>query len=175
MSDTFAPGARAGIDFEGRLDDIRRRLDEVAPAPLPAGLTDPDPGGEERWEAAQVWAHMAEFVGYWHDQLRSVIAEYAGDPVPFGRTKRDAARIAAIELGRHEPVDELARRTREALAAVTGDLAGLSTAEWKAAGLHETVGVMDLEAIVERFIVGHMEEHLDQLKGLATATATATD
>ena len=49
---------------------MERRLAEHAARPLPAGLTDPDPGAEERWEAGQVWAHLAEFPGYWLDQIR---------------------------------------------------------------------------------------------------------
>lgn len=156
-----------GLTFNGRFDDIERRMDGLDD-PLPSGLTDPDPDTpEERWEAAQVWAHMAEFVGYWHEQLESVVGEYAGDPVPFGRTKRDVARIAAIEVGRQEPVEQLRGRTRELLAALRRYIDGLDVNGMNVRGLHQTIGEMDVERIVERFVVGHLEEHLDQLDGLA--------
>jgi hypothetical protein len=157
-----------GLDFEGRLDDIERRLSARAADPLPEGRTDPDPDTpEERWQAAQVWAHIAEFVGYWHAQMESVIAEFAGEPVPFGRVKSDPARIAAIEVGRHEPIESLIDRARRSIGEFRRFLVGLGAAEWNAVGIHQTIGRMGIEAIVERFVVAHLEEHLDQLEGLA--------
>jgi len=153
-------------DFAGRLDDIERRLAERASRPAPEGLTDPDAGSDERWEARQVWGHLAEFVGYWQEQIESVIAAYDGEPVPFGRTKQDPARIAAVEMGRQTPVAELVGRAQESLAEARRYLAGLGSAEWNAVGRHPTVGDMDVEAMVERFIVAHLEEHLDALDGL---------
>jgi hypothetical protein len=86
----------------GRLRSVERRLVEHAEAEdrgLPAGLTAPDPGGEERWEAGQVWAHVAEFPAYWLGQVRRVLAG-GPDPVPFGRVKTDPDRLAAIERDR---------------------------------------------------------------------------
>lgn len=153
-------------DFQARLAEIERRLEQRAHAPVPGGRTEPDEGSTERWEALQVWGHMAEFVGYWQEQIEAVIAGYDGEPVTFGRTKQDPARIAAVEMGRQTPADELVRRTRESLAEARRYLSGLGTAEWNAVGRHPTVGDMDVEAMVERFIVAHLEEHLDQLDGL---------
>ena len=57
-----------------RLTDAERRLAEHASQPLPSGLSDPDPGAEERWEAGQIWAHLAEFPAYWLGQAQRVIA-----------------------------------------------------------------------------------------------------
>ena len=75
-----------------RLSAVERRLAEHASAPLPAGTTEPDPDGEERWEAGQVWAHLAEFPAYWLHQAQRVIAQPTHEPVPFGRVKTDAGR-----------------------------------------------------------------------------------
>jgi hypothetical protein len=166
MGEAFDHVARDGLGFDGRLDDIERRIAALEPDALPDGLTDPDPGSTERWGAAQVWAHMAEFVGYWQAQVESVIGEFAGEPVPFGRVKSDPERIASIEVGRHEPVEELVRRTRDAIAQFRRFLSGLGPAEWDAVGVHQTGGELDVEAIVARFVVSHLEEHLDQLGGL---------
>lgn len=156
-----------GGDVAARLEAVERRLAEHAAAGAPDGLTEPDPDTpEERWEAGQVWAHVAEFVPYWHVQLERVIAEFDGAAVPFGRTKKDPGRIAAIEIGRREPpADQLARVTA-AVAELRRYLGGLTPPEWNAVGQHPTLGEMDVEAIVERFIVGHLEEHAAQLDGL---------
>jgi hypothetical protein len=156
-----------GSDFTARLETVERRLDDHARSSTPAGLTEPDPGGTERWEAGQVWAHIAEFVPYWHAELKSVIAAYDGEPVPFGRVKTDPGRIAAIEMGRHDPVADSFERMREAIAGLRRYLDGLTSAEWNAVGRHEIRGDMDVEAIVERFVVAHLEEHAEQLDGLA--------
>jgi hypothetical protein len=157
-----------GLDTAARLDAVERRLRDHAGNTTPEGLTEPDEGGTERWEAGQVWAHIAEFVPYWHEQIESVIGEYDGTPVPFGRVKTDPSRIAAIEMGRHDEIREQMARTHEAIEALTRYLAGLTPAEWNAVGLHPTRGDMDVEAIVERFIVDHLEEHADQLDSLSS-------
>ena len=154
-----------GTDFVARLDDVEKRLDALA-ALTPAGLTEPDPGGTERWEAGQVWAHMAELVPYWHGEVKSIIAGYNGDPVPFGRTKEDAARIAGIDLGRHAAVKLFHGRLHEGIAELKRYLAARTSPEWNAVGQHVTRGEMDVEAVVGRFVVAHLEEHADQLDGL---------
>lgn len=166
MDDTTGTPMLDGSDMLGGLDAASERLAEHARREPPSGLTEPDPGGDERWEAAQVWAHMAEFVGYWHDELQGVIGGFAGEPVPFGRVKTDPGRIAAIEVGRHEPIPQLHHRVVESINELRGYLAGLTSAEWNATGRHQTKGDMDIEAIVEDFVVGHLDEHADQLDGL---------
>jgi hypothetical protein len=169
MDDQTGTPMLDGTDFVARLDDVERRLRALAANEAPTGLTDPDPGGTERWEAGQVWAHIAEFVPYWHAEAESVIAGYDGDPVPFGRTKTDPGRIAGIEMGRRESVADLLARAGEGIAALKRYIATLTPAEWNAVGQHPTLGEMDVEAIVERFVVAHLEEHAAQLDKLQSA------
>jgi hypothetical protein len=149
-----------------RLHEVRRRLAEHAAAGPPPGLTDPVPGEEERWEAGQVWAHVAEFPGYWLGQIRSLLDRHrfgAAEPIPFGRTRADPSRGAAIEHDRHtNPAALLARVTAD-LEATDAELTRLPSDAWSATGLHPTLGSMTLPQILERFIVGHLEEHADQL------------
>jgi hypothetical protein len=154
-----------------RLADAERRLAEHAARPLPSGLTDPDPDAEERWEAGQVWAHLAEFPAYWLAQAQRVIARPTNEPVPFGRVKTDAGRVDAIERDRHTDPAALLERVRTSLAEV-GDAARSWPAEaWLRRGMHPSRGEMTVENIVERFIVDHLEEHAQQLDDLAAAGA----
>ncbi|HUR15908.1 MAG TPA: DinB family protein [Candidatus Limnocylindrales bacterium] len=155
-----------GSDVMGRLNDVERRLNAHAEREKPAGLTDPDPDGTERWEAGQVWGHMAEFVGYWSGELERVITTYDGEAVAFGRTKEDAGRITGIEMGLGAAIPDLMGRVRDSIAELRRLLAGLTSAEWNTVGRHPTRGELDAEAIVERFIVAHLEEHADQLDTL---------
>ena len=52
------------------------------------------------------------------------------------------------------------RRSADRLAAL---LAGMTDEDWDRCGRHETLGVMDLDAQLRHFHVGHYEEHADQL------------
>ncbi|HYM53371.1 MAG TPA: pyridoxal-phosphate dependent enzyme, partial [Candidatus Dormibacteraeota bacterium] len=156
-----------------RLARVERRLAEHAARPIPSGLTDPDPGATERWEAGQVWAHLAEFPGYWLEQFRGVLdahAAGAAEPFPFGRTHTDAGRLAAIERERRTDPAELLRRVIAQIGDVSAALTSLPAGAWEARGLHPTRGEMVLPAMVDRFILGHLEEHADQLDGLELVT-----
>ena len=152
-----------------RLEAVERRLVEHADAPLPSGLTEPDPDGEERWEAGQVWAHLAEFPAYWLGQAKRVIALPTNEPVPFGRVKTDAGRVGAIERDRHTDPHALLARVRTALADVTDTARSLPSEAWTRRGMHPVRGEMTVQQMFERFIADHLEEHADQLDGLRRA------
>ena len=159
--------------FLSRMAAAERRLVDHAARPLPAGLTDPDPGASERWEAGQVWAHLAEFPGYWPEQIRRILDERANGvagAIRFGRTKADPGRIAAIERERRTDPAELLRRVTTQLADIETMLRDLPGDAWTALGQHAALGEMTLPAIVERFIVAHLEEHADQLDRLELVT-----
>ena len=153
----------------GRMADVERRLAEHAAAPVPPGLTDPDELTSERWEAGQVWAHLAEFPGYWLGQIQRVIAQPTHGAVPFGRVKTDANRLAAIERERHTDPASLLERVRGSLAEIGDAMRAWSPEEWRLVGAHPTLGEMTVERIVEHFIVDHLEEHADQLDALRTS------
>ncbi|HEX7171591.1 MAG TPA: DinB family protein [Candidatus Limnocylindria bacterium] len=158
----------ASVDaLVARLSDVERRLAEHAAAPLPEGRSDPDPGADERWEAGQVWAHLAEFPAYWLAQAQRVIAQPTHAPVPFGRVKTDAGRIEAIERDRHTDPRALLDRVRTSLSELTDAVRGWDDATWRLRGIHPTRGEMTVERIIESFIADHLEEHADQLDSLA--------
>jgi DinB superfamily len=152
-----------------RLEAVERRLIEHADAPLPSGLTEPDPDGEERWEAGQVWAHLAEFPAYWLAQAQNVLSLPTNEPVPFGRMKTDSGRVGAIERDRHTDPHALLARVRSALADVTDTARSLSPEAWMIRGQHPVRGEMTVQQLFERFIASHLEEHADQLDGLRRA------
>ncbi len=148
------------------LDDVLARLDEHAARTPPPGQTAPDRASGERWDAGQVWAHLAEFGSYWRNELHTIVDSPADVPVPFGRTKRDPHRIAMIEQHRHDPVGEQMATVRRDVAAFRADLAELTTADWTRQGRHETLGAMDLWTFLDHFVTGHYVEHANQLDAL---------
>lgn len=156
--------------FLHRLDAVEQRLQQHAQRDA-SGIgdrrTDPDPPTGETWEWGQVWAHLAEFLPYWLVQAREVIARYGGEPVRFGRTKAHRGRVDAIERDRNARVAELWERTRHGIGEVRLFLRELPDGAWLTRGVHSTLGVMPLQAIVDEFMVGHLEQHADQLDGLS--------
>lgn len=157
----------ASVDaLVARLSDAERRLAEHASQPLPSGLADPDPGGDERWEAGQVWAHLAEFPAYWLAQAQRVIAQPTHSPVPFGRVKTDAGRLEAIERDRHTDPQALLDRVRSSLAEVNDAVRSWDDETWRLRGMHPARGEMTVEQIIDKFIANHLEEHADQLDSL---------
>ena len=158
-------------DYLARLDAVERRLAAAAAAEPPSGaLTGADAETGEQWERGQVWAHLSEFIPYWIAEAGPVLRVQPSDaPVPFGRTKRDLERIGAIERNRHEPVVLLWDDTRNDIAALRAFLTTIGPDQWETTGVHPTLGPMTVDALVERFLVGHLEEHADQLEGMTSA------
>lgn len=170
------PSHRASCDHVGMLSELIARLDAVeaglaaaSAADPPPGLTEPDPDGDERWEAGQVWAHMAEFVPYWTAQVEHVIGQAATVPVPFGRVHSDPDRIAAIERDRRTDPLQLMARVSESVEQVRVFLAELEMRDERAVGLHQVRGPMTVAEMLENFVVAHLEEHAEQLEALAAA------
>lgn len=155
-------------DFLRRLDLVEARLQRYAGVEMaPGGLTAPDLPSGERWDAGQVWAHLAEFIPYWVREAGSVAAHGDEEAVAFGRTKADPARIAAIERDRDRDRRLLWNRVAGDIAGLRIFLTGLEPAAWEARGVHPSLGEMDLGRIVDEFLVGHLEQHASQLDGLA--------
>jgi hypothetical protein len=156
-------------DFARRLDSVEERLREHAVQDFPPeARTAPDPPTGERWEAGQVWAHVAEFIPYWLGEAAQVVERGADEPEPFGRTKTDPARIAAIERDRRTDRVRLWQRIAGDIGSLRAFLGGLEDSAWRTRGLHPTLGEMDLAAIVDEFLVGHLEQHEAQLDQLAS-------
>jgi hypothetical protein len=151
-----------------RLDLVLDRLAKDATQSL-SGRTAPDATTGERWEAGQVWAHLAEFGSYWLGELEQVVA--GGTGVVFGRTKADAQRIAAIEAHRHRPQGEQFTVVQTDVRRLGAYLTQLDDRALQSAGLHPTLGEMDVWAILEEFLVGHYEQHADQLDSLRPVPA----
>jgi len=156
---------RAVAGWLDRLDAVDSRLAGLASGRR-KGLTDPDPGGDERWEDGQVWAHLAEFGSYWIDELELVLDRASTRPVPFGRTKSDPDRIAAIAAGHLTEPSEQFRSVGEAIDRLRAVITGMSSADWGRVGQHPTLGPMAVEAMLEEFLVGHYEQHAAQLESL---------
>jgi hypothetical protein len=123
---------------------------------------------EAHWGPPEVLAHVAEMLPFWTGEIERVLA---GDPepVPFGRVASNPLRIAVVERDRTLPSRELFARITAGAERLADRLAELPPAAGKRRGIHETLGEMSVAALVERLVVGHLEEHVEQLKGVLPA------
>jgi DinB superfamily len=157
-------------DFVARLDEAEVRLVSLATRPFPPGLSEPDPGGEERWDAARIWAHLAEFPSYWVAEARKILSGAPGQPVAFGRMAGDPGRIAAIERDRLLPPDELWEHVREGIAEARTFATTLGPEERQRLGEHPRRGPVTVAFVLDQFVATHLEEHAAQLERLAEQT-----
>jgi len=158
------------MEMLDRLDAVEERFERLSQVTAPPGLTGPDEPGGEQWEWGQVWAHLAEFPAYWMEQLRDVFAGPPDEVPPFGRVKSDPVRVGAIQAERHTPVDQLWSQIRGQLQDVRGMIREMTADDWDRRVRHSTLGVMDVRQVFEPFLVGHLEEHAEQLERLADRT-----
>jgi hypothetical protein len=143
------------------LEALRGRVVAREPWPL---STDYGTEPESHWGPKEVLAHVAEMLPYWLGQVDGVLAKPAGGSAPaFGRVSTDPNRIARIGADRTQPADKLFDRAAEGATTVEGRLGELAPADLARSGVHARLGEMTVPAIVERFIVGHLEEHVRQL------------
>jgi hypothetical protein len=167
VADTF-PADPDTADLITRLDVVEARLAALSRMPYPPGLGDPDPGAEERWDAARVWAHMFEFVGYWTGQAGQIVAaESAGEPPPFGRLKDDPVRVGAVERDRLMAREKLWAGVHDGIEEARAFFSRLTPGQLDRVAAHPVRGPKTVHFIFEEFIVKHLEEHADQLDRLA--------
>lgn len=167
MDDTLLDRLRAAT---AGLEATRPAVEAGAPWPLAATF---DHSDEARWGPPEVLAHLAEMAPFWLGEMERILAG-SPEPVPFGRVATDTVRLAVLDRDRSLPPRELYDRTLSALERLERRWATLTPADLARRGLHPRVGEMTVAAIADRFIVGHLAEHVVQLDGLlADGSASA--
>jgi hypothetical protein len=123
---------------------------------------------EASWGPREVLAHTAEMLPFWLGEYERVVdgGRPRGDATPFGRVASDTLRIGILERDRTLPLRELFDRIDAGIARWERRLASGIPGEDEAAGLHPTLGEMSAAGLRDRFVTGHLEEHLEQLEGI---------
>jgi hypothetical protein len=102
-------------------------------------------------------------LAYWPAEMDRILAG-GPEPVPFGRVSSDPGRIERIGRDRHLPAGELFDLVAERAAAFGRRTRSLSASDARRRGVHPRLGEMTVGGIVPRFLVGHLEEHAEQLR-----------
>jgi hypothetical protein len=141
---------------------LERPVMRRAPWPLATAFgTEP----EAAWGPPELLAHVAEMLLFWLGELERVVEGGAAGQVPgFGRVATDAVRIGLIGRDRTLPLRVLFDRVDGGLRAWSDRLGSLTAEERARVGRHPTLGEFAATAILDRFVLGHAEEHAEQLE-----------
>ena len=171
MTDDFDAPSRIGR-IAGASATIVALRDEIAAGQQwPTGSSAGD-GPEAEWAPPEVLAHAAEMLQYWLGEIERVLAG-TPEPVAFGRVATDPLRTLTIERDRTLPPGELIDRIQSSVARYQARLPRLAPADWERRGLHPRLGEMTVAGMLDRFVVGHLEEHAIQLRESLAGSARA--
>ncbi len=148
--------------------DLAPRVMAGEPWPL---ANDFGTGPEAQWGPREVLAHVQEMLPFWLGEMERVVDGEGSTPVPFGRIADDDLRLGIIERDRSLPLRVLFGRIDAGLAAWADRIATLDEAEQARVGAHPRLGEMPAGSMLERFVIGHAEDHIAQLTDtIATRT-----
>lgn len=156
------------------LDRVRTLRDAYAGLRAPVAAGEPWPLAtrfgtepEASWGPRELLAHVAEMLSFWLGELERVVDGPSGGPVPqFGRVASDAVRIGLIERDRTLPLRVLFGRIDDGFRAWSDRLGSLTDDDRAHVGRHPTLGEFAATAILDRFVLGHAEEHVTQLEAI---------
>jgi len=140
---------------------LRERVERTAPWPL-SELYGTEV--EASWGAPELLAHVEEMLPYWLGEVERILDGPAGAPLPFGRLATDTIRIGVIGRDRTVPLRELFARLEADGARVARRMRELADGEVARIAVHPTRGELTIEDLLERFVTGHLEDHVAQLR-----------
>ncbi len=171
MAPSYAPRATLATMTEA-LDRLRAARAAYAGLHAPVAAGEPWPLAtafgtepEAAWSPRETLAHVAEMLPYWLGELERVVdGAPGGPPVPFGRISDDPVRIGFIGRDRTLPLRVLFGRVDAGLRDWEDRLGSLTPDEGDRIGAHPRLGEMPAGLILERFVIGHAEDHISQLE-----------
>jgi hypothetical protein len=147
--------------------ELGPRLAAGEPWPL-AGMVGPGP--ESSWGPREVLAHVAEMLPFWMGEIERILDAGGGaEPTAFGRLEDDDLRVGIITRDREYPVRELLGRVEVEARRMARRYRALNDADAENMGRHPTRGDLSVRDIAERFMAGHLEGHVTQLREILAA------
>lgn len=142
-----------------RLAELGTTLQARGPWPLAERF---DHSPEASWGPRETLAHLEEMLPFWLGEAERLL-DAPDDAVTFGRVATDDVRLAIIERDRTLPLRELVARVQVGIDRWRRRWAELDGPSRGRHGTHVTLGDLTVADIATRFVVGHVEDHLDQL------------
>jgi len=147
---------------------LQSRAEAAGPWPL-AELYGTE--AEASWGPPELLAHVEEMLPFWLGEVERILDGQPDEPVPFGRVADDTVRIGIIGRDRNIPLRELFARVRADGARVASRMRTLDDAEAARRGAHPRGQTFSVDELFERFVTGHLEDHVVQLREILDAKA----
>jgi hypothetical protein len=170
MTDDAAPLPLTAAEAANRLRAARDALATIGPRVVASGTwplaDDFGTGPEASWGPREVLAHVAEMLPFWLGEFERLAEadRQEGEGVPFGRLAVDELRLGVLERDRTLPLRELLDRIDAGIARWLARLPTITPGEWSARGAHPRHGDVPATWILDQMVVGHLEEHVEQLE-----------
>jgi len=158
------------VSGSDELDGMRRRVNVArarlrALLPAAADREPPaDPQTGERWDRFNILGHMSEFPTFWSAELARAM-ESGGE---FGRVPGSTDRRDAVDGGAKLGEAALKRQAARGVEDVLALLAKLQPADLDRTINMRGRGEVTVRWALETLLVGHLEEHCNQLYALTT-------
>ena len=124
-----------------------------------------DPQTGERWDRLNILGHMSEFPAFWSAELAAAME--TGEE--FGRRPGSTGRQDAVDAGAGIGESQLKRRVARGVETVLGLLGKLDPADLERTITMRGRGEVTVRWALENLLVGHLEQHCDQLYALTTS------
>ena len=155
----------------GRLASLRPGLESRGTWPLATRF---DHSPEASWGPRETLAHLEEMLSFWLGETERILDRVEGGAPPvFGRQATEAVRLAIIGRDRTLPIRELCARVDAGIERWRRRWAELDEAARRRTGSHVTRGELTVTDSANRFVVDHLDEHLDQLAEATDRGSTA--
>lgn len=145
---------------------LRDSVEDAAPWPL-AELYGTEV--EASWGPPELLAHLDEMLPFWLGEAERILDGDGAAPVPFGRVASDTIRIGVIGRDRTVPLRELFARLASDGSRVARRMRTLADHEPARVGVHPRLGELTIDELFERFVTGHLEGHVVQLREILAA------
>ena len=163
---TMTTPAEQADRLDGAIDrflSLRPRILAAAPWELAELYGTED---EARWAPPEVLAHVEEMLPFWLGEVERILDGSPSAPVPFGRVATDVVRIGIIGRDRTLPLRELFARVAADGARLAARLREMDGTDAAREGLHPRMGVMTVAAVLDRFVITHIDDHVSQLSDI---------
>ena len=147
-------------DLKGRVLAARDRLRLLPAAQLAVGPVNPETG--EAWDRLHILGHVAQMLPFWTRQVRQAVRG-----APIGRDDGERLqRQAAVDSSHTRKESALRKSIDVSCGRLVSQLDRFADADLGRPLQRAQGGEITLAEALETFLVGHLEEHLEQLGSL---------
>ena len=150
------------VDVLRRRTRAARERFRALPVSTPDLQGPPDPKSGERWDRYNILGHVAEVLPFWVGQLEVAMAGQ-----PFGRLPGSTDRQQAVDQGREVGETALRERIDSGFETLQRFLDRLESSDLERKVTMRGRGEETVGWALENLLVGHAEEHCNQLAELS--------